>query len=91
LFARPHELVFGNETAQQAHTRFAGAVAQVVERHPVGNIVIVTHGTVISLFVAVHANLDPFALWKQLAMPSFVVLAVPSFKLLDTVSSIADS
>ena len=81
FFARPDELVFGNETAHQARQRFASAVEQIITAHPDQNIVIVAHGTVISLFVGRRAGVDPFNLWQRLEMPSHIVLSLPGFKL----------
>src|SRR5690348_4265744 len=44
FFARPDELVFGEETATQAVQRFSAAVQQVLQQYDEGNVVIVTHG-----------------------------------------------
>ncbi len=82
FFAHPDELVFGQETASAAWRRFNQAIEQLLQRYPVGNPVVVTHGTVISLFVAQAACIDGFALWKRLGLPSFVVLALPGFQLI---------
>src|SRR5690606_34628299 len=51
LFQRPGEVVFGDESADAAHERFAGAIHDLLREHPEGNLVVVTHGTVLSLFV----------------------------------------
>lgn len=51
FFEHPSELVFGLETADQAHKRFAGAIAHVLSRHPSGNLAVVSHGTVMTLFI----------------------------------------
>lgn len=59
LFAEPERLVFGSESADQAHQRFSQAVAGVVARHPNLNVCIVTHGTVMTLFVARAAAFEP--------------------------------
>ena len=77
LFNQPAQLVFGEETADQAHARFAGAVAGVMQRHARVNTAVIAHGTVIALLVSRAAGLEPFALWKRLGLPSFVVLAWP--------------
>ena len=82
FFARPDELVFGNETAQQARQRFTQAVEQIIAAHPDENIVIVAHGTVISLFAGHHAGIDPLRLWQRLGLPSYIVLSLPDFHLL---------
>ena len=88
LFARPDELVFGAETASAARDRFSAAVARRLTATPAGDLAIVAHGTVISLFVAAHNALDPFALWQGLGLPSFLVLALPDLRLIETVGRI---
>ena len=90
LFARPDELVFGAETANAARDRFAAAVARHLAATPVGDLAIVAHGTVISLFVAAHNRHDPFGLWRSLGLPSFVVLDLPTLRLSETVASIGE-
>lgn len=75
LFAHPHDLVFGSETAAMALHRFADAVTHLLAgRGADEDVVVVTHGTVISLFVAAHTGEDGFGLWERLALPSLVVL-----------------
>ena len=92
LFEHPSELVLGHETADQAHARFAGAVAHVVEEHPAGNpsspdstelvagsgqsLAVVSHGTVMTLFIARANGLDPIPFWKSLSLPGFHLLKV---------------
>ena len=77
FFEQPQALVFGNETADQTHERFAKAVMRIIEKHPNRNIAIIAHGTVIALFVARALGLQPIRFWKQLGLPSFVVLSLP--------------
>ena len=74
FFARPDELVFGSETADQAHEQFRTAVESVVDANPAQNLAIVAHGTVISLFVWRACGIKPLALWKSLGLPSCVAL-----------------
>ncbi len=80
-FAQPEERICGLERAVDASDRFAAAVEAVLDQHPAGGTVIVAHGRVISLFVARTNAIDPFVLWGQLGLPSFVVLDLPSFAL----------
>jgi len=87
FFAQPSELVWGCETAEQARDRFCCAMADVVIQHPAGNVAIVAHGTVITLFVAQHNPVDPFTFWRQLGLAGCVVLALPSYQLVETVPS----
>jgi len=74
LFAHPSEVVFGLESADQAHARFSAAVSSVLAEEPTGTPAIVTHGTVLSLFVGRAAGLDPAALWSSLGLPALIVL-----------------
>jgi broad specificity phosphatase PhoE len=74
LFAEPSSVVYGIETADDAHARFTAAVTAVLAAHPAGTVAIASHGTVISLLVARANGLDPFPLWKSLDLPSFLVL-----------------
>lgn len=83
FFQKPGELVFGRETALQAQERFSSAVEGVLEKYVDENVVVVAHGTVITLFVAAHATLEPFAFWKQLGLPSFVVMSRPGLELVE--------
>jgi broad specificity phosphatase PhoE len=89
FFERPDELILGRETADQARDRFVRAVDAVIAQHRDGTLAIVAHGTVISLFVAHRSGLAPFPLWKRLDLPSFVVLSLPSFELLETVERVS--
>jgi broad specificity phosphatase PhoE len=88
LFERPDDLVLGEETANQAGTRFSAAVRSVLGRHPHQTVAIVAHGTVITLFIAAHAHIAPVPFWKRLSMPAFAVLSLPDLKLLEVVEHI---
>ena len=70
LFAEPDALVYGTETATAARERFAAAVATCPE-----DAVIVAHGTVITLFVAQHNPVEPFAFWEGFVPAAWVQLA----------------
>lgn len=83
---RPDDLVLGRETARAAAARFTRAVSAALAHHPAGDLVVVAHGTVISLLVAAHNDVDAFAFWERLGMPSLVVLEVPGLRLGDVVS-----
>jgi broad specificity phosphatase PhoE len=85
FFARPDELVFGEETAAQACARFEAAVWSIVDAHPDQTIALVTHGTVMSLFVAAHARLAALPFWQSLGMPAIVVLSLPDLGLLEVI------
>ncbi len=74
FFAEPDSLVFGEETGNQAYERFASTVQTIKQEYPYRNIAVVSHGTVISLFVARVAGIDAQSVWKSLTQPSVIVL-----------------
>lgn len=82
FFAHPNELVFGGETADQAHSRFQAAIDSILKEFPDQTIVVVAHGTVISLYVSRLTGISDLSLWKELGLPSFVALDVESKTLL---------
>jgi broad specificity phosphatase PhoE len=76
FFADPDALVFGLETATQAYTRFAGASRRALAAHPMGDVALVTHGTVMTLYAKRHAGVEPFVFWQALKMPDLIALAI---------------
>jgi broad specificity phosphatase PhoE len=88
LFAHPDDVVFGTESASAALTRYAKAVDGVVKEQPGGDVVIVSHGTVMSLFVASRARVDASEMWATLGLPSYVSLELPSHRIIEIVPTI---
>jgi broad specificity phosphatase PhoE len=78
FFQKPDELVFGRETADQAYARFYQAVHSILNEHRNKTVVILTHGTVISLFVARLTGTSDLELWNKLGLPSFVAIDLHS-------------
>ena len=74
FFEKQGVLVFGKETAAQSLARFRRAVESILKSYPDKSIIIVAHGTVISLFAAWLTGCDGYALWRELGLPSFVLL-----------------
>jgi broad specificity phosphatase PhoE len=89
FFERPDDLVFGDETATQARERFSEAMSVVLDNRPDETLVIVCHGTVISLYAAQVAGIDPFPLWQRLGLPSYVVLSRPDLEVLEVIEKIS--
>jgi broad specificity phosphatase PhoE len=87
LLEHPGELVFGAETGDQAWERFSTAVGDAMKRHPAGNLAIVSHGTIMTLFLARVTGIDPVPFWKGLGLPAFVVLSHPELALLEVAAS----
>jgi len=81
VFDVPDEVVYGEESADDALARFSGAIEGVLLAYPQGNVAVVTHGTVMALFVAAHNTVDEKSFWSGLKMPDLVVLQVPGFAL----------
>ena len=71
FFLNPEEPVLGEETAQQALWRFTAAINRIVAT---GTAIIVTHGTVMTLYTASVSGVEPMRFWRSLETPSFVVL-----------------
>jgi broad specificity phosphatase PhoE len=78
FFQKPDELVFGRETATQAHTRFYRALHSILNEHVNKTIIVVTHGTVISLFVSRLTGSSDLELWNTLSLPSFIAMDLHS-------------
>ena len=74
FFSQPGARVLGNETADEAYARFGAAVDGVLAKEKSGDVGIVTHGTVISLFAQRRAGVEPFGLWRRMGLPSYIVL-----------------
>jgi broad specificity phosphatase PhoE len=82
FFRESDQLVFGNETANQAHARFYKALHSVLDKNRNKTIVVVTHGTVISLFVSRLTGSSDLELWNKLGLPSFVAMDLHSSTLI---------
>jgi broad specificity phosphatase PhoE len=88
LFEQPSQLIYGNETADQAHDRFASTVRQAVAQHPDQDIALVTHATVLTLFISRLAKRDPFEFWSTLGMPAYIVVEMPSWEVREIVATL---
>jgi broad specificity phosphatase PhoE len=84
FFKEPGRRVLGEETADEAYGRFAGAVDGVLSGAGGADVAVVTHGTVISLFAQRRAGLEPFGLWRRMGLPSYIVLDSEGWELRET-------
>ena len=80
FFLCSDELVLGTETAEQARDRFAAAIDEVIDAGQ-SDSVVVTHGTVITLYVASVAGVQTMEFWRRLGLPSYVVLTLPDVRI----------
>jgi broad specificity phosphatase PhoE len=69
LFAEPDRVVFGEESAADALSRFSRAVDGLGD-----GAVVVSHGTVISLYAAGRTGRDAFEIWSGLELPDLLVV-----------------
>lgn len=81
FFDHPTEVVFGEESADDARRRFANAVGAVMRRRTEDSVAVVAHGTVISLLAAHAGDLDPRPLWKNLGLLGALTLDWPTLQL----------
>jgi broad specificity phosphatase PhoE len=88
FFAQPADLVFGSETADQAHRRFEQALSFILGKYHDESLAVVTHGRVLTLSLTRVLGLDPFPFWKRLGLPSFAVAAWPDRRLLSLVDRV---
>ena len=80
FFLCPDKLVLGTETAEQARVRFTAAIEKVIDTGQADSIV-VTHGTVMTLYVASVAGVQRMGFWRRLGLPSYVVLTLPDMSI----------
>ena len=75
---RPDELILGAQTVGDALRRFTSAVVEAdLAAHP-GPMVIVCHGTVISMFVARLLGIKPAPIWERLGLPGLIAVDWPT-------------
>lgn len=82
FFATPEELIFGRETAAQAQERFTTAVRRVIVQSAANrDIMVVTHGTVMALYLAFLTGGNAYALWRMQTLPCYAALVLPDLRL----------
>lgn len=74
MFREPHALVLGEETGEAARLRFAEALDRQMAAHPVGTLVVVAHGRVISLWAAEVLGVEAMVLWRRLGLANALVI-----------------
>ena len=74
LFDNWDDVVFGEESAQAAFERFNHAIEGLNERYDDKVVTVVTHGTVMALFLEKRAGLDAKDFWMNMGIPMYVSL-----------------
>ena len=82
LFDSPAQVVYGEESADIAHERFASAIDRALAVQDNDSVLAVTGGTVISLFISRRGGIRPFPLWRSLRMPTALVLNCENWKII---------
>ncbi len=75
FFANPDSLIFGDETANAALSRFNATIDALLVTYPDDTLVVATHGTVLTLYLADRLGIEPFPFWKQIGLPDLFVLS----------------
>ncbi len=73
----PDELIYGSETVSSAVERFDKALHDAEQYSQPGDMAVVSHGTIISAYVASRVDIDPAELWESLGLPGFVCVNWP--------------
>ncbi len=74
---------FGTETGLEALSRFESALLRLTAEQS-GNGIVVSHGRVITLLLARHNAIDPFAFWKSFALGATVQVRARSWQLISS-------
>ena len=80
--------MLGLETAEQARRRVTVAMDQILAENETRDVAVVTHGTVLALYLAPLLEGDPFDLWRRLGLPSYVVLDAEQMEAVETVERV---
>jgi len=86
LFDYPDSLVFGEETASQAYARFCAALERQSAKSA-HDILVVTHGTIMSIYLSRVLNIDPLPFWRSLKMPAAVILEHGKMRFIEPTSN----
>lgn len=78
----PDDLCFGEETFSDALKRFSRGIDELIQAHPTENVAIVSHGTILSLYIAHQTGRAVFPLWRSLDMPAYAVFSLPAGELI---------
>jgi broad specificity phosphatase PhoE len=84
--ADPSELVFGKETANAAVERFMAAIQRQMESS-VMDVIAVTHGTILSLYLGRTLGIDSLPFWRNLKMPTAIVICGDQLEVIEAVGA----
>ena len=64
------------------------AVDEILKEHPEQNVAIVSHGTVLALWLAKKLEIDAFPIWREMQQPAYVVVEEQEMKVVERVDRI---
>lgn len=82
----PNELRMGRETAVEAAQRLETAIKSARTQFPHELIAFVTHGRILTAFVAQHNSIAPVQYWRDLTLPAALQLNLIDYKLQSTIN-----
>jgi len=74
FFLNSQELVLGDETAHQVLQRFTAAIGRIIATDTAETPIVVTHGTVMTLYTASVSGVEPMRFWRNLETPDLDAL-----------------
>ena len=83
FFQFPDSVVYGSESCHDVAARIESEIHRAMSGHPDRNLLMVTHGTSMSSFIARHAEADAFSVWDSLGLPAYIAFRLPSFDIVD--------
>ncbi len=78
----PHRVVLGRESAAQARDRFGAAVERACRESP-DDLLFVSHGTVLALFLAAALERDALEVWRELGFAALAAIQWPRSRLVE--------
>jgi broad specificity phosphatase PhoE len=75
---RPDEVVFGEEAFEVARLRFDQTLYHLMAKHPNETVAAVSHGTVMSLWLAPLLHRPVEEVWQAMGMPAYAVIEWPT-------------
>jgi broad specificity phosphatase PhoE len=85
---QPQQLLYGEETFEAARIRFTEAVNRIVANSGSESVALVSHGTILSLYIGKVVGKHPFDVWKMLGMPAYIVFSLPDMDFIDFVPAL---
>ena len=84
----PDKLLFGEETFTDARTRLANQIDTLLQQYPDETLALVSHGTVLALYLAQLSGDGAVGIWQSLDMPAYAVVSLPEKTITKIVTSI---